>query len=89
MARRLRNVAFAVFICCAAMSQSVAAHLDGWQCGGVWSGCELNEGDSSDCYDCPIDHGLCQGFGGQVEYTECVEDFNGTWRQFCDCTPVP
>lgn len=88
MARRVRNLAFVALLCSAAMNQTVMANMAGWTCGGVWSGCDLNEGGINDCYSCPIDNGLCQGFGGEVEYSECVEDHEG-WTQICDCVPVP
>lgn len=90
MTTRVRTLAFVLLLCSAAMNQNVLAQFGGWSCGGGWNGCELNEGSLYDCYNCPLDGGLCEGYGGEVEYSECVEDKEfGTWTQLCDCVPVP
>jgi hypothetical protein len=89
MTRGVRNVVFAILLCSSAFmaNQGLLARTDGWSCGGVWSGCELWDGGLSDCNNCPIEY-ECEGYGGEIEYSECMESQTG-YSQLCDCVPIP
>jgi hypothetical protein len=86
--RRLRNLAFIGLVCVTlvGMNEGVLA-FEGWSCSGVWGGCELSEGDISDCYNNSMDS-ICESYGGTGDYSACEETPQG-WQQFWDCTVPP